>query len=163
MEIQGALALTPCGATGGLTTSTLVIGGGSGALGGGMGGLGGGGGASAPSQSGPTATAKVTIDRDLSQVSNVHSVVAGMTPGFRRCYARGLTVDPLMRGQVTLTATLGPNGEVMTAVPKNSTVSPSVTSCVVARISAAQFAPPTSQPSSLELTVRLEPAPPPGP
>jgi hypothetical protein len=75
-------------------------------------------------------------------VANASSVVAGMAAGFRRCYNKGLQEDPNMKGSVRITAKIGPNGEVLSASPSGSGLSGSVVSCVAARVSSAQFAPP---------------------
>jgi hypothetical protein len=65
-----------------------------------------------------------------------------MAAGFRRCYNKGLQEDPNMKGSVRITAKIGPNGEVLSASPSGSGLSGSVVSCVAARVSSAQFAPP---------------------
>jgi hypothetical protein len=76
-------------------------------------------------------------------VSNAQSVVAGMAAGFRRCYNKGLAEDPNMKGSVKITAKIGPNGEVLSASPSGGGgLSGTVVSCVAARVSSAQFAPP---------------------
>jgi hypothetical protein len=75
-------------------------------------------------------------------VANASSVVAGMAAGFRRCYNKGLQEDPNMKGSVRITARIGPNGEVTSVSPSGSGLSGSVVSCVAARVSSAQFAPP---------------------
>jgi hypothetical protein len=75
-------------------------------------------------------------------VANASSVVAGMAAGFRRCYNKGLQEDPNMKGSVRITAKIGPNGEVLSASPSGSGLSGTVVSCVAARVSSAQFAPP---------------------
>jgi hypothetical protein len=75
-------------------------------------------------------------------VANASSVVAGMQAGFRRCYNRGLQEDPNMKGSVRITAKIGPNGEVLSVSPSGSGLSGTVISCVAARVSSAQFAPP---------------------
>jgi hypothetical protein len=75
-------------------------------------------------------------------VANASSVVAGMAAGFRRCYNKGLAEDPNMKGSVRITAKIGPNGEVLSASPSGSGLSGTVVSCVAARVSSAQFAPP---------------------
>jgi hypothetical protein len=75
-------------------------------------------------------------------VANASSVVAGMAAGFRRCYNKGLQEDPNMKGSVRITAKIGPNGEVLSASPSGSGLSGTVISCVAARVSSAQFAPP---------------------
>jgi hypothetical protein len=69
-------------------------------------------------------------------------VVAGMQAGFRRCYNRGLSEDPNMKGTVRITARIGPNGEVLSASPSGSGLSGTVMSCVAQRVSSAQFAAP---------------------
>ncbi|MFT3769221.1 MAG: AgmX/PglI C-terminal domain-containing protein [Minicystis sp.] len=75
-------------------------------------------------------------------VSNASAVVAGMAAGFRRCYNKGLQEDPNMKGSVRVTAKIGPNGEVLSVSPSGSGLSGTVVSCVAARVSSAQFAPP---------------------
>jgi hypothetical protein len=76
-------------------------------------------------------------------VSNASSVVAGMAAGFRRCYNKGLQEDPSMKGSVRITAKIGPNGEVLSASPSGGGgLSGTVISCVTARVSSANFAPP---------------------
>jgi hypothetical protein len=75
-------------------------------------------------------------------VANASSVVAGMAAGFRRCYNKGLAEDPNMKGSVRITAKIGPNGEVLSVSPSGSGLSGTVVSCVAARVSSAQFAPP---------------------
>ena len=75
-------------------------------------------------------------------VANASAVVAGMAAGFRRCYNKGLQEDPNMKGSVRITARIGPNGEVLSVSPSGSGLSGTVVSCVAARVSSAQFAPP---------------------
>jgi len=75
-------------------------------------------------------------------VANASAVVAGMAAGFRRCYNKGLQEDPNMKGSVRITARIGPNGEVVSVSPSGSGLSGTVVSCVAARVSSAQFAPP---------------------
>jgi hypothetical protein len=76
-------------------------------------------------------------------VANASSVVNQMGAGFRRCYSKGLAEDPSMKGSVRITAKIGPNGEVLSASPSGgSGLSSTVISCVTARVSSAQFAPP---------------------
>jgi hypothetical protein len=65
-----------------------------------------------------------------------------MAAGFRRCYNKGLQEDPNMKGSVRITAKIGPNGEVLSAVPSGSGLSGTVVGCVAARVSSAQFSPP---------------------
>jgi uncharacterized protein YfiM (DUF2279 family) len=75
-------------------------------------------------------------------VANASAVVAGMAAGLRRCYNRGLEEAPKMKGSLRVTAKIGADGEVLSATPSGSGLSGIVVSCVVARVSSAQFAPP---------------------
>lgn len=135
----------------------LNLGGGSGgtvrpgaAGGGGLSGIGNteaGGAASAGTTTkvkGPTGSAQVGgAAVSGGNVANASSVVAGMSAGFRRCYNRGLSEDPTMKGSVRITAKIGPNGEVLSATPSGGGgLSGTVISCVVARVQSAQFSPP---------------------
>jgi hypothetical protein len=87
-------------------------------------------------------------------ISNASAVVAGMAAGFRRCYNKGLQGDPNMKGSVRLTAKIGPNGEVLSVSPSGgSGLSGTVVSCVAARVSAAQFAPPEGGGATLVIPV----------
>jgi hypothetical protein len=76
-------------------------------------------------------------------VSNAARVVAGMRAGFRACYNRGLAENPDAQGSIRLSIRVGPGGEVsgVSASPSGN-LPGSVVSCVQARASAAQFAPP---------------------
>lgn len=93
---------------------------------------------------GPTGSAQVGgAAVSGGNVANASSVVAGMSAGFRRCYNRGLSEDPTMKGSVRITAKIGPNGEVLSATPSGGGgLSGTVISCVVARVQSAQFSPP---------------------
>lgn len=75
-------------------------------------------------------------------VANASSVVAGMAAGFRRCYQKGLAQDPGMKGSVRITAKIGPNGEVVNASASGGGGLASITGCLTARVSSAQFAAP---------------------
>lgn len=76
-------------------------------------------------------------------VANARAVVAGMAAGFRRCYNKGLAEDPNMKGDVRVTAKIGPKGEVLSATPAGAKgLSPAVVDCVAQRVSSAQFDPP---------------------
>jgi hypothetical protein len=99
---------------------------------------------SAQKVKGPTGNAQVGgAAVSGGSVANASSVVAGMAAGFRRCYNKGLAEDPNMKGSVRITARIGPNGEVLSASPSGGGgLSGTVISCVTARVSSAQFAPP---------------------
>ena len=83
------------------------------------------------------------------------SVVGGMRGGFRACYNRGLIEDPTMKGSVRITASVGPNGEVKSAVPSvgGGSLSGSVVSCLAARVRSAQFSPPTGGGATLVIPI----------
>src|SRR5262249_43081874 len=110
----GVAGLNMGGTTGG-TVRPGAIGGG------GLGGVGnteaGGAAASAGSATkvrGPVGSANVGgAITSGGNVANASAVVAGMAAGFRRCYNKGLTEDPSMKGSVRITARIGPNGEVL--------------------------------------------------
>jgi hypothetical protein len=93
---------------------------------------------------GPTGNASIGgAQVSGGNVANASSVVAGMAAGFRRCYNKGLQENPEMKGSVRITAKIGPNGEVLSASPSGGGgLSGTVVSCVAARVSSAQFAPP---------------------
>jgi hypothetical protein len=88
-------------------------------------------------------------------VANAQAVVAGMAAGFRRCYNKGLSEDPRMAGSVRITAKIGPNGEVLAASPSGSGLSGTVVSCMAARVSSAQFAPPEGGSATIVSPVTL--------
>lgn len=118
--------------------------------GGGLGSIGNTG-SSGPATAGSTAKVKGPVGNAQvggaqvsgGNVANASSVVAGMAAGFRRCYNRGLSENPEMKGSVRITARIGPNGEVLSASPSGGGgLSGGVVSCVAARVASAQFAPP---------------------
>jgi hypothetical protein len=86
-------------------------------------------------------------------VAQASSVVAGMAAGFRRCYNKGLAEDPNMKGSVRLTAKIGPTGEVLSVSPSGHGLSGTVVSCVSARVSSAQFAPPEGGSATIVIPV----------
>jgi hypothetical protein len=90
-------------------------------------------------------------------VTNASSVVAGMHAGFRRCFNKGLRDDPKMKGTIRLTARIGPAGEVISVSPVGSGLSAAVISCVAARVSSAQFAPPEGGSTTIVIPVTLVP------
>jgi hypothetical protein len=106
---------------------------------------------------GPVSKVTVGTATVTGSVANVQAVVTGMAAGFRRCFNKGLVENPSMRGSVTITATLGPKGEVIAASPtKGSGLSGSVFSCVTARVATAQFDPPAGGSATVTIPVKLE-------
>ena len=82
-------------------------------------------------------------------------VVGSMRGGFRACYNRGLGEDPTMKGSVRITASVGPNGEVRSAVPSvgGGNLSSTVVSCLAARVKSAQFSPPSGGGATLVIPI----------
>ncbi len=98
---------------------------------------------SAQKVKGPTGSAQVGGPNVTGgSVANASAIVGAMAAGFRACYNRGLSEDPTMKGSVRITAKIGPNGEVVSATPSGSGLSPSVIACVVRRVQSATFSPP---------------------
>ena len=90
-------------------------------------------------------------------VADASAVVARMAAGFRRCYNKGLSEDPNMKGSVRITARIGPNGEVLSASPSGgSGLSPSVVSCVAARVSSASFSPPSGGGATVVIPISFQ-------
>jgi len=75
-------------------------------------------------------------------VANASSVVARMRGRFRRCYQTGLNSNPEMQGSVTLTAKVGPNGEVLGVGGGGGGALGPIVGCLKAVVAGAQFAPP---------------------
>lgn len=119
----------------------------------------GSGSSSAASPSGPSGAAAVGgASVSGGAVDNAGAVVAGMAAGFRRCYKKGLTEDPKMKGSVRVTAKIGPNGEVLSATPAGGAgLSGSVISCVAGRVAAATFAPPSTGSATVVIPVTFSP------
>ncbi|MFO0547446.1 MAG: AgmX/PglI C-terminal domain-containing protein [Polyangiaceae bacterium] len=91
-------------------------------------------------------------------IANASAVVAAMAPGFRRCYNKGLAEDPNMKGSLRVTAKIGPKGDVVSATPGGGVgLSKTVTDCVVARVSSAQFAEPEGGGATIVIPVSFYP------
>lgn len=113
------------------------------------------GGSAAPSGQAPIGSTAVVG----GDVDNAAKVVAGMSAGFRRCYIRGLSQDPNMKGALKVTARVGPNGEVLSATPSGGAgLSSPVISCVVARVQSAQFSPPSGGGATIVIPVTFTPS-----
>ena len=111
----------------------------------------------APTVAGPVLKPIVTAPPKVTGgVPGAPNVIAGLTGGFRRCYMLGLNDMPDMKGSVRVTASIGPNGEVLSvsAVP-SGTVTGSVASCIAARVRGAQFSPPEGGMATVVIPVTL--------
>jgi hypothetical protein len=77
------------------------------------------------------------------RISDAARVIAGLRPGFRRCYNRGLSQSPDSEGRIALSFHVGPGGEVQrVTVSASGSLPPSVVACVRAHAESAQFAAP---------------------
>jgi len=153
------------GASGG---SGLNIGGGGGgairpgAGGGGLAGIGqtGGGGpataGTATKVEGPKPVVGASASVAGGSVGNAQAVVARMSAGFRRCYMQGLSVNPDMSGRVSVSARVGPGGEVqsVSATPSGS-ISADVANCIANRVRSATFDPPEGGAATINIPVTL--------
>lgn len=132
-----------------------------GGKGGGLAGIGGGTGGQAQASAGtervvkgPTGIAQTGVSTATVPISDADRVVAGLRNRFRKCYQDGLNSDPSMSGKVTITAKVGPNGEVQSASPSSNTgLSPAVASCIARVVRNAQFSPPGGGGSTLNIPV----------
>jgi hypothetical protein len=93
---------------------------------------------------GPSGNATIEEQRvSGGAISDARAVVAGMRPGFKACYQRGLAANPDSQGKITLTLRVGPGGEVQSASAATSgDIAAEVLDCVKQRAMAARFAPP---------------------
>ena len=124
-------------------------------IGGGTQGSGTGQGAGAETKTaGPVGNASVGGTSATVPVSDADRVIAGLRPRFRACYQTGLNSDPSMSGKVTITAKVGPNGEVSSAdVSSNSGLSAGVAQCIARAVRNAQFSAPGGSGSTLSIPV----------
>ena len=76
------------------------------------------------------------------KVANASSVVARMRGRFRNCYNSGLKTNPEMAGSATLTAKIGPNGEVLSVGGGASGNLSAIVPCLKAVVRSGAFSPP---------------------
>jgi hypothetical protein len=93
-----------------------------------------------------SARPKASIDaptppKGPEQIPGLEGVIGSLQGGFRRCYQAGLDHEnPDMAGGARVTVKIGGNGDVMSASPSVSgNLSPGVVSCMVRKITGAQF------------------------
>ena len=92
---------------------------------------------------GPKVSVKVSSRVKAGAVSDTTQVVGSMSPGFKRCYRRGVEQAPDQAGAITLTLRIGPGGEVSSVSSSVSgTLSGAVVECVKGVARGGQFAPP---------------------
>jgi hypothetical protein len=83
-----------------------------------------------------------TIDREA-----IRRVVRANIGQIRACYEKALNQDPSLYGKIVIQWTIGPQGQVVEAGVKSTTMnSPAVESCAVARLKTWKFpVPPTNE------------------
>jgi hypothetical protein len=106
-------------------------------------------------------------DGGLPPVRNAEAVIALLRRSFRACYNKGLAVDPLQEGCVTLVVRIAPDGSVTSTDPRYvDGLSPAVTLCLESVLRDAHFDPPGAAGAVLQVPakfVRQSPASPPPP
>jgi hypothetical protein len=71
------------------------------------------------------------------------------------CFNRGLATDPNQAGLLTVVANIGSEGQVVSATPKtNVGLNKDVVDCVLRRVKATTFAPPTA--ASAQVTIPIK-------
>ncbi len=134
------------------TGGDLRLGGGGGGLaapghnGGGLSGLGvsGGGGGHGSGTTvevrGPTGDAQMGPIAGGGAVSDADRVIAGLRPGFKSCYNKGLSSDPSMAGKIILAIKVQPNGDVESVSKAGGTgLSSEVEACIMNKAKHASF------------------------
>lgn len=105
---------------------------------------------------GPTGDAQIGATTASVPVSNAERVVARLRPKFKRCYTKGLAVDPTMSGSVTIAAKVSPNGEVDSANALNQNgLSADVVRCIQRAVRNAQFDAPGGSGSTINIPVKF--------
>jgi hypothetical protein len=102
-----------------------------------------GGAAVTKTTAGPKLSVSVTSRVKAGSVSDSTQVIGSLSPGFKRCFRRGVEQAPDQAGAITLTIRLGPGGEVSSvSASSTGTLSAAVVECVKGIARGAQFAPP---------------------
>jgi TonB family protein len=84
------------------------------------------------------AKVKGALDKDI-----IRRIVRAHTNEIRYCYNQGLVRDPKLSGRAVLKFTIGPDGNVLVAVVKESTISdPDVGTCMVKAVKRWKFPKP---------------------
>jgi hypothetical protein len=149
-------------------TSGLNLGGGGqsklgvGEVGGGLAGIGNtstsptGSAGAASTVAGPRAVVTANASVAGGAVRNAERIVAGLKARFRGCYNDGIRTNPEMSGSVRLTASIGPNGEVLSAsASRSGNVSAQVAACMVSHLRGSQFDPPEGGAATVVVPVIL--------
>lgn len=91
-------------------------------------------------------------------VSDADRVVAGLRPGFRSCYNKGLASDPTMSGTLTISIRVSPNGDVESVAKiGGSGLSADVENCMINKAKHAAFSAPGGTGSTLQVPIKCSP------
>jgi hypothetical protein len=89
---------------------------------------------------GPTGDAQMGPIGGGGAVSGADRVVAGLRPGFKSCYNKGLSSDPSMAGKIILAIKVQPNGDVESVTKAGgSGLSADVEQCIMNKAKHASF------------------------
>ena len=103
---------------------------------------------------GVTQVTKVADAGPSFPISDADAVVASLREPFRRCYNRGLRIDPSMQGCVLMSARVTPDGEVAANEALVSEgLSDDVVACLVEVLRGAHFSAPGGGGSTLNVPV----------
>lgn len=103
---------------------------------------------------GPTGVAQVGISTASVLVPGADGTVASLRGRFRSCYQSGLLIDSTMSGKVTISARIGPNGEVTSSdIASMSGLSPAVGHCIADVVKRATFSAPGGGGATMQIPV----------
>lgn len=104
------------------------------------GGGGGGGSGTVRTVQGPTGDAQMGAITGGGAVSGADRVIAGLRPGFKSCYNKGLANDPSMAGKIVIAIKVQPNGDVESVSKAGgSGLSADVEQCIMNKAKHASF------------------------
>jgi hypothetical protein len=126
-----------------------------GAGGGGLAEIGGTGGSATPPQLDPPKATVLIAAPAVSggSVANAATVIARMRARFRRCYQRAIKTTPSAAGVATLTAEIGPNGEVTAVTTTHDAPLDAVAPCLKAVVASGGFAPPSGGAATVKIAL----------
>ncbi len=103
---------------------------------------------------GPTGEASMGAVSTSAPVANAERTIAGLRPGFRSCYNKGLANDPSMAGKIVLAIKIAPNGEVQdVSKVGGSGLASDVEQCIIKKARNASFDAPGGSGSTVQVPV----------
>lgn len=103
---------------------------------------------------GPT-SGSTSIEKTGGTVANASRVVRSMRARFRGCYQTGLRSNPNIQGSITLTAKIGPNGNVKGIDEKGDGGLAPIIPCLKAVVSSGKFTPPQGGDSKVVIPIKF--------